>query len=123
MVNKSVIGGAVYLGGVEGHTGKRTGTLTVSETGVKIGPLGFEIPASQVKAIEITDGGDDAGRITATRAALIGPFALAFRKKRKQCFIVVTLDNGQESIYRIEKDHMTVRAKIAPGLRALHIPA
>ena len=74
---------------------------------------GVSIPWADVASIEAMSG-DETSRITATRAALIGPFAIAFRKRKTGSLLVLSLHDGREVLFDVpDMQSVALRGKLA----------
>ena len=93
---------ARYLGG---HDRKRPMDMAMLEIGPKQGVRvrgigGWTIPWSDVAALE-TGGGDPKSRITGTRVALLGPLALAARKRKDSALLTIVLTDGRQVLFEM----------------------
>jgi hypothetical protein len=61
--------------------------------------------------------GADLSRFTATRVALLGPFALAFKKKRQQAFLMVEGD-GWALVREVDRKDGLAARKFAAAVNA-----
>ena len=91
-----------YLGG---HDRKRPADMALLEAGpghgVRVrGMGGWTIPWSDVAALEV-GGGDPKSRITGTRVALLGPLALAARKRKDSALLTIVLTDGRQVLFEV----------------------
>jgi hypothetical protein len=115
-----------YMGGIPTvhATPKQVVLLIVDEDGVHLrgGFAGkddlFSVPWEQVAALSAEGPDQVETRFTATRVALMGPFALAFKKdKKSDCFVVVELVDGEFLFQVRKKSQPELRADLAPWVR------
>jgi hypothetical protein len=115
-----------YMGGYSASPKALTGKfhqniLKIDRKGVSLNSIKniFTIPWSEVVDIEV----DDPGRskhVTAGRAVLLGPLALAARKTTQNTLILVQLRNGDEVVFHTAKaTGAEVRTKLAPVMSQL----
>lgn len=95
-----------------GHPVK--GTLELDGNGlwfVAGGRRVVALPWAEVSSVEVDSHEDVSRRITATRLAAVGVFALAVPKTRHACYVVVGSQQGTR-IFRIAAPMMNVRAAV-----------
>ena len=117
-----------YMGGYSGHPKKHgdSNTLRVDAAGIAYRGLRelFRIPWSAVNEL-IVDGPDQAARrITVTRLATIGVFALGAQKKSRIAVLIVELDSGEQAVFHTKKlTALELRGKLAPVISQLNAAA
>lgn len=92
---------------------------TIGLTGLRVAKKPLRFTASgqadvPVAGARITvDRGESAKRITATRLALVGPFALAFKKDRTKMFITIEGADGSALLVECPAKKEGVARKLA----------
>jgi hypothetical protein len=96
-----------YLGGWSGHAKHHSASNTVVFRKDGIAYRGFRdifvIPWDQVTSIEVEGPDSASSRVTATRLATLGVFALAAKKKSASAAIVVEVSSGETAIFHSDK--------------------
>jgi hypothetical protein len=96
-------------------------TLQLFERGIAVGyPSGdaiFCFPWHQIASITVEAAETVQQRATLPRLAAGGVFALGFKKTFERCYVIITLNSGQEDIYEIPgRSTMQVRADLGPAI-------
>lgn len=88
--------------------------------------MGFAIAGGQISSKKIMErqirgpvagaraeviAGTDDERITATRALILGPFALLAKKKTTKVFILISCTNGVELVSDLDAKSMEIKAR------------
>lgn len=101
--SKLLIAKTDYHGGLAEHPKPQKAlNLTIGPDGLEHGSLWkkFSIPWGEIESIEV-EGPEQAGkRVTASRVAMVGVFALIARKKVKSAVITVSLRSGEQAVFQ-----------------------
>jgi hypothetical protein len=109
-----------YLGGHEGREKvAKPAFLNIDDEGVSIRAsfrTAVREPWSRIASINVDGDESLQTRFTATRLALIGPFALAFKKKksRKNGYLTIETDGGVIVFHTEKMEPHEITAKLSP---------
>ena len=105
-----------YIGGFKDQR-KANGILKFYETYIEFKALlkpPMNIKYEDMAGIKVESPDDVSKRVTATRLLLVGIFAFAFKKSKKEAFIVMELTDGQEVIFHLNgMSQQDTRAKLS----------
>lgn len=110
--------GWVYAGKLLDGASRRTTNIEVSSVGVGIGPFKRTMyPWSLISDVAIDGPSSKTSRITATRLATLGVFALAAKKSTAETLVIITLTSGQIiTVMFLRKSEPEVHAIFTPHL-------
>lgn len=108
-----------YMGGYDDIKAKKS-ILFIQEDSIVFGkpkkPI-FTIDKTDIKSLALEAPDEAEKRITATRVVAFGVLALAMKKNKKGCYIIVTLKDGREVIFELKgTDVMKMRASMSKAI-------